>query len=166
MWVKDQVYGRKAKAMMNIERSFRFNLRVYAVLVLTSSVFHAVWNFLFPTYNEMQGLTEIQWGTVLLFNWAIVFLLLLLGLLALTVSMSGSTTLPQLRMFSAFSAGFWLCRLVLEFLLPVRIPFIFIPDPSLLVKGLLIVLALILVLPEIRLRLSNRPESGVTITSR
>ncbi len=49
----------------DIEQSFSSSLRIYASLVLLAGVAHGVWHWLFPTYPEMAGLTEVQWGVVL-----------------------------------------------------------------------------------------------------
>ncbi len=138
-----------------MESSFRFSLRVYAAIVLVASLAHAIWYWFLPTYGELRGLNGVQWNTLFLFNWSITFPLLFLGVLSLAVSLAGSVTLTQLRLFSAWSIAFWLCRLLLEFLFPLEIPLVIIPNPSLFIKFLIMFCTLILALPEIQTRLTK-----------
>lgn len=139
-----------------MESPVRFSLRVYAAIVLAASLAHATWYWFLPTYVELHGLTDVQWNSLFLFNWSITFLLLFLGILSLAVSFASSVTLTQLRAFSVWSIAFWLCRLVLEFLFPLEIPLVIIPNPSPYIKFLIMFCILILALPEIQARRAKR----------
>ena len=139
-----------------MESSVRFSLRVYATIVLVASLAHATWYWFLPTYIELRGLNDVQWNTLFLFNWSITFLLLFLGILSLAVSLVDSVTPTQLRLFSAWSIAFWLCRLLLEFLFPLEVPLVIIPSPSLFIKFLIIFCILILAIPEAQARLAKR----------
>jgi hypothetical protein len=97
----------------------------------------------------MKGLTSTQWDVVNVFNWAITSVLFFMALLTITVARTKSLSLNHLRAYSAFLFAFWACRLALEFIFPVRIPFVFIPKPSLFLKILISVGLTILALPEI-----------------
>jgi len=97
----------------------------------------------------MDGLTSLQWDIVNLFNWSITILLFFMAILTILIARARSLTLNHLRAFSALLFGFWVCRLILEFVFPVQIPFVVIPSPSLLLKILMFVALAILVAPEL-----------------
>ncbi len=146
-----------------MERSLRFSLRIYAAIVLAASLAHAAWYWFLPAYAEMAGLSDVQWSTFSLFNWSITILLLFLGVLSLGVSLISSVTIMQLKWFSAWSIAFWLCRLLLEFLFPLKIPFVVIPGPSLFIKFLIVFCILILTLPGLQAWLVKRETMGAEI---
>ena len=134
-------------------------MKVHASLVLIASVSHAVWNRFLPTYMEMKGLTEIQWNVLFMFNWAVALFLLLLSIFSFWISTARSFALPQLRIFSALIIGFWICRLVLELIFPVQIPFVVISNPSHLLKIFICVGVVILAVPEMQLRLMRKTKT-------
>lgn len=143
---------------MNSERSFRLSLKIHGAIVLVASLLHVLWHWFLPSYVEMKNLTEIQWNIVFIFNWAVAFFLLLLSILSFGISRSKSLTLGHIRIFSALAMGFWISRLVLEFIFPVRIPFIIVQNPSLFLKFLIAAGIAILVFPEVKLRLAGHTE--------
>ena len=136
----------------SIDKTFRTSLRIYSSIITVAGIGHIAWYWFFPTYNEMTGLTEVQWSTFYLFNWSISILLLFLSILSYLASWTSTLTLTHLRVYSALTIGFWICRLILEFVFPVRIPFVMIPNPSALFKTLIIIAILILAIPELRFR--------------
>lgn len=149
-----------------MKNSYKISLRIYAVIVLIAALVHAIWNWFLPTYAELSGLTGIQWNTFFLFNWSITLLLLFLGILSLVVSLIDSVTLTQLRLFSIWSIALWLCRLLFEFLFPLKIPLVIIPSPSLFIKFLIIFCILILASPEVQVRLVKREAIGANDEAR
>lgn len=141
---------------MDIEKSFRSSLKLYASIVLIASSIHGVWHWFFPTYIEMEGLTKLQWNVFFVLNWSVSLFLFFLSILSFGISSVKSFTLNQLRAFSALMIGFWTCRFVLEFIFPVQIPFIIIPNPSLVFKLLIAIAITILILPEMRFWFTRR----------
>ncbi len=136
---------------MNIERLFRLSLLIVGVMIFVASLFHGIWHWFFPRYAEMEGLTQIQWNIINLFNWATTSFLLFMSILTFMIARAKSISFNHLRMFSALIIGFWMCRLALEFIFPVSIPFIIVSSPSLLLKILILVGIAILALPEMQL---------------
>ena len=118
-------------------------------MIVIVAPLHGLWYWFFPRYAEMNGLTTIQWDVINLFNWSIAAVLLFTAVLTLLIARARSLTLHHLRIFSALLFGFWACRLVLEFIFPTRIPFVFIPNPSMLLKILMFVALAILIMPEL-----------------
>ena len=135
---------------MNIERHFRLSLLIVGAMILVVSLFHGLWHWFFPRYAEMEGLTQIQWNIINLFNWAITSFLLFMSILTFLIARTRSISLNHLRMFSALMIAFWMCRLALEFVFPVQIRFVILPNPSLFLKILMAIGITILVLPELQ----------------
>ena len=143
---------------VTIERTFRISLRIYASILIVAGIAHGVWYWFFPAYDELIGLTNIQWSTFFLFNWSISILLVFLSILSYVVSWTGALTVRHLRTFSVLTICFWICRLLLEFIFPVRIPFVVIPNPSWVLKTLILIAMVILAIPELRLRVWKENE--------
>lgn len=141
---------------METEKIYRLSLRIVASIFLAAALLHLVWNWLFPTYTEMKGLTEIQWDTIYLLNLSIALFHFTFSILLFGVSSMTSLTLNQLRAFSALILVFWMFRFLLELIFPVQIPFVILPDPSVSLKILMVVLIVILALPEILLRAGKK----------
>lgn len=137
---------------MEAEKIYRLSLRIVASIFLAASLLHLAWNWLFPTYTDMKGLTEIQWDMVYLLNLSIALFHITFSILLFGVSSMASLTLNQIRAFSALILIFWMVRLLLEFIFPVQIPFVILPDPSIFLKILMVTLIIIFALPEILLR--------------
>jgi len=143
---------------MNIEKSYRLSLYVAGTIILAVTPFHGIWHWFFPVYEEMEGLSQVQWNIINLFNWAITFFLLFMSLLTLTVARTKSIPLNHLRLFAVFLFGFWVCRLSLEFIFPVQIPFVVIPDPSMFLKILMFAGLIILLTPELSMHIQRDRE--------
>ncbi|MFH1074869.1 MAG: hypothetical protein V1752_07260 [Candidatus Firestonebacteria bacterium] len=143
---------------MKIEQSFRLSLKVYASIVLVASLTHGIWHWFLPTYIEMKGLTEIQENVLFILNWSVAVFLLFLSILSFWASYARTFTLDQLRMFSLCMIGFWMCRFALEFIFPVQIPFVIIPNPSMLFKIFILIGITILIFPVLMLQLKRKGE--------
>lgn len=143
---------------MDTEKSFRLSLSIVGAMIFVVSLCHGIWHWFFSQYAEMEGLTQIQWNIINLFNWAITFFLLFMSILTFMIASKKSIPLNHLRMFSALMIGFWICRLVLELIFPVQIPFVIIPNPSLLLKILIVIGITILALPEMWLQLRSKSK--------
>ena len=135
---------------MGTERLYRLSLTIVGVMILAVAPFHGLWHWFFLHYSEMKGLTPIQWDVVNLFNWAITCFLFFMALLTIIIARTKSLSLNHLRVFSALLFSFWGCRLALEFLFSVRIPFVVIPEPSLFLKIVMSIGLAILAIPEMR----------------
>jgi hypothetical protein len=140
---------------MNVDKFSRTSLRVYASILLWGALMHGLWYFFLPGYPEMQGLTGIQSNFLLLMNLCIGISLLFFSILAYWFS-SRSFTINQQKTFAIIMSVFWSCRLMVEVLFPVQIPFVFIPHPTLLIKILGIGLIVILLSPWLVLRMSGK----------
>ncbi|MFQ5979438.1 MAG: hypothetical protein ACE5OZ_15020 [Candidatus Heimdallarchaeota archaeon] len=138
---------------MDVEASFRLNLKIYGTVLLGASLAHAIWHWFFPSYSELDGLTETQWNLLYMLNWGVALFLLLLSLISFGLSFAKSCSVFQMRIFSGLMIGFWICRLTLEVLFPVQIPFLIIQNPSLLIIILLVVVITILAIPELHFQL-------------
>lgn len=145
---------------VSIEKSYRTSLKIYASILIVAGMAHGLWYWFFPLYDELAGLTDIQWNTFFLFNWSISILLVFLSVLSFVVSWTENLTVRHLRTFSALTICFWIIRLLLEFIFPVRIPFIVIPNPSWLLKTLILAALVILALPELRLQVRWLEQNG------
>lgn|GEM_PF-3578778 len=144
---------------MNIEKSFRTSLCIYALIVLMAGVSHGAWYCFLPEYAEMSGLSMQQWNIVFLFNWSISIALVFIALLSFAVSRMKVFALIHLRQFSLLTIALWICRLILEFVFPVGIPYLILKNPSWIVRFSILILIAILAHPEIRLRLMRRESS-------
>ncbi|HEY9206901.1 MAG TPA: hypothetical protein VIO58_13395 [Candidatus Methanoperedens sp.] len=141
---------------MEIEKIYRLSLKIIASIFLAASLLHLVWNQLFSTYTEMKGLTEIQRDMIYLLNLSIALYHFTFSILLFGISSMTSLTLNQLRAFSALILVFWMFRLLLEFIFPVQVPFVILPDPSISLKILMVTQIIILALPEILLRAGKK----------
>lgn len=136
---------------MKSEKLYRICLGIVGIIILISALLHGIWYWFLPRYPEMIGLTEIQWNLLNLFNWCVTIFLLFMSACAIIVSRSTSLSLNQIRAFTLMLFVFWICRLFLEFIFPVGIPFLFLANPSFLLKVLMIIAILVLIIPEILL---------------
>jgi len=143
---------------MDTEKYFRLSLKVYATIILVTSFLHGLLHWFFKTYDEMLGLTKIQWDVLFVFNWSVTLLLLFLSILSFVISTTRTYTLNQLRAISALMIVFWIGRLVMEYIFPVQVPFIIIQSPTLFIKILIAIVITILVLPEMLLQLKINSE--------
>lgn len=134
---------------MNVERYYRISLAIVGVLILFGAIFHGIWHWFFRGYAEMEGLTNTQLDIIYLFSWAISFLLLFMSILSFIIASLKSISLDFIRLFSALVFMFWILRLSLEFIFPVQIPFVIIPNPSLFLKILMIIGLIIIIIPEL-----------------
>ncbi|MCZ7405582.1 MAG: hypothetical protein O8C67_11745 [Candidatus Methanoperedens sp.] len=141
---------------LETEKSYRLSLKIIASIFLVASLVHILWNWFFPTYTEMKGLTEIQWDWIYLLNLSTALCLFTFSILSFGVSSTTSLTLDQLRAFSALMIIFWMIRLLLELIFPVQIPVLVLPDPSLFLKVLMVTLIVILALPEVRFHIRKK----------
>ncbi len=144
---------------MDAHKAYRLSIRVYASIVLFGAVMHAAWYWFIPGYAEMRGLTLVQQSFLSLLNWSVSILLLFFAIMAFGIS-TKSFTVKQLRMFSLLMVVFWSLRFVLELVYPVQIPFVVIPNASLFIKVLLVMVVSILALPEVLIRFNDRERDS------
>lgn len=131
---------------MNFKKCNQISLRIYGAIVFVAALVHGVWNWFLPTYPVMEGLTQTQWSFIHLLNWSVTILLLFFAIMAFGIT-SEKFAVGQMRMFAIVMAGFWTWRLILEFIYPLQVPFIIIPNPSLFIKILILLCITILLLP-------------------
>lgn len=134
------------------ENRFRKVLKIYGGFMLAVAILHASWGWFFPGYEEFAGLTEIEWAWISLLNWSLSLFMFSFSFLSFAVSGMKNLSINQLRVFMLSMAIFWSIRLTLEFIYPVRIPFLLIPGPSVFFKVLIAAVILTLLIPEIMLR--------------
>ena len=133
---------------MNIERSYRLCLVIVGAFVLFGAFFHGIWYWFFLGYPEMAEIKEVQLNLIYLFSWSISFLLLFMSILSFIVALMKSIPLNFIRLFSLLVFLFWGVRLILEFIFPVKIPFVIIPNTSLFLKILIPIGLIIIAFPE------------------
>lgn len=141
------------------ESGFRSVINIHGVVLLVIAALHVSWSWFFPGYDEFSGLTDVQWSWIYLLNWCLSIFMFLVAFFSLAVGRMANLTINQLRIFIFSLAIFWSFRLLFEFIYPVGIPFLFIPDPSIIFKILLPALILVLLIPEIRLRSASNETS-------
>lgn len=152
----EELYGSACKSqiiIMEIEKLFRLNLRIIAIVFLAVSLLHVIWNWFFPTYMELRGLTEIQLNAIYLLNSSVGLWFFICSILLFGASNTMSITFPQLRALTALIIILLTSRLLLEFIFPLQIPFLFMTTPTLFLKAFLSFFIIILAIPEIKFQL-------------
>ena len=113
---------------------YRRALAIASVFTLVAAVVHGAWHGFFGDYAALANLSAVQLQTVELLNAAIALFLLFLAATCLWASRSSSLSPRDLGIFTALVLGFWLARLALEWVMPLRIPLLWIEQPGVVVK--------------------------------
>ena len=133
--------------------SYRKVLFIIAIYTFLVTIVHGAWHWYLPGYPATRGIAPALLQTLLLMNAAITLFLLIMGLAALAAARSASLTEQQRRAVTLLLLAFWLGRLVLEFVMPVGLPLLFIDKPQLLAK-------ILIALPVVLLSLALLGNSG------
>lgn len=134
-------------------RAYKNALTIIGIFSLIVTAIHGAWHWYLPTYPVLQSLTPIQLGTLQLMNAAITLFLLMMGVATLVVARSSTLSLQHVRIFSLFLMAFWAGRFVLEIVMPLQIPLLFIEHPGAIAK---VIMALPVVLLGVPLLMSAR----------
>ena len=135
-----------------------FKLGIWLTFYLSASVAitHLFWFFMLPTFPELQGMTPIQWDFVKLLNLCIVLMMLFFTAVSGRILFAAPFSTSHTRFFCSAMSAFWLGRVILEFLFPVRIPLLYTDYTSAILKVLGIVIVVLLSFPEGRLQQQKR----------
>ena len=137
------------KNIFDLKKYFRYSLLIVGIMICIIAPLHGIWHWFFPSYSEMQGLTQIQRDIFNLFNWAVTFFLLFMAVLTIIIALAKSVSLFHLKIYSILLILFWISRLLLEYIFKVQIPFVIIREPTAVLKLLMFIGLGILIVPHL-----------------
>ena len=117
---------------------YQIAITINALLTSLGAALHIWWHWKLPGLQEMAGLSTVQWGLLNTLNLSIAAVLTMFACLSLMIASGRVFALLQVRVLSILMAAFYLTRLVIEILNPVRVPLLPVPtSPALIVLLLL-----------------------------
>jgi hypothetical protein len=134
---------------MDLEKKYKFYLKIYFLLVCFGLFLHTIWHFTIPRFPEMQGVTEIQLNFIKLLNLGIVLTFSFFAVITYKIIYSDLFNLTQIRFINFLMIGFWAGRFILELIFPVKVPLLYTQYSSDIFKVLLLIGLILLCTPEI-----------------
>lgn len=126
---------------------YRLALMTVGILCLAAAAIHGAWLWYMPRYPVLASLDAIQMQTMLLLNAAITLFLFMTALATVLVARATTLSLQHVRGFALLVMGFWAARFLLELIMPLSIPLLFIEHPGVFAKAVMAFPVVILAIP-------------------
>ncbi len=136
-------------------KTYRRALRVHAYFGVLGALIHTSWHWFFSGYEVMNGLTDLQWDMMNIFNLSTALFFVFLASLSFIVLRYKKLEFKSIRIINLCLLLFYSGRLLIEFIIPSPIPFIIIEESNIVIRIMLSLLILILLYPEIKYKLKN-----------
>lgn len=128
-------------------RRYKASLLLVGALCLLAAVIHGAWLWYLPGYAELDSLDKRQLNTMLLFDAAITLFLFATGVATLFAARAQDLSLRSIRGFTLVLVGFWIGRFLLQLVMPLEIPLVFIHRPGVFVTAFIGAPVVILLVP-------------------